>query len=670
MKGRPGLQAARPARARGLPCGAMRRRSRRVLIAGGSLFALLALGLATGEALGWPWLQQPAQRALQRAAGAPVRLDGSFHLRLLPQPRLRAQQVTVGAAHALPVPHLLAAEGVLVEAAWGDLWRWRRGAPLALRTLAADTLDANLLRQIDGRASWQLGRRDAHGAQPPREPPRIATWVVRRGVLRWRDALREADLELRLNALAEPAGGYEGTLHGRYRELPLQLALRSGGLLPLVDARAAAPVALRVEGTAGAGKLLFDGRAGALLDARRLDGRIDVAGPSLARVGAPLGLTLPQTPPFRLQGRLAHGGGDAWTLNGAQVHLGGTAFAGDFRYDRATAPPTLSGRAAGPRLALADLGVAVGVRGQEPGARVLPQRRFDLPALRVMQADVTLAFEQLLLGAERLGPIADARAHLLLKDGVLRIEDLQAVVAQGRLRGRSQLDANSATGRWQAQLAMDDVDIARWIHLPATRGRAPAGAASAPAQQPLTGRFDASFDVRGEGVSTAAILGSLDGQAKARLSHGTLSHLITEGVGLDLAQALGVALRGDQPLALRCAMLDLAFENGRATIRRGIVDNSDSTIAVGGRVDLRNEKLELALRARPKDFSPLSLRSPITVTGSFEKPQLGIDASRLSRRVLGSVALAAVVAPVAALIPLIDLGDEPKVDPCASPPAK
>lgn len=642
----------------------MTRRSRRFLIAGGVLLALLVAGVASGEALGWPWLQQPAQRALQRAAGAPVRLEGTFHLRLLPQPRLRAQQVTVGAAHGLPLPHLLAAEGVLVEAGWGDLWHWRRGAPLALRTLAADTLDANLVRQVDGRASWQLGQHAANSTSAPREPPHIATWLVQRGVLRWRDALRDADLELRLNALAEPAGGYEGTLHGRYRELPLQLALRSGGLLPLVDARAAAPVALRIEGTAGAGKLLFDGSAAALLDARRLDGRVDVAGPSLARVGAPLGLTLPQTPPFRLQGRLAHGD-DVWTLNGAQVHLGGTAFAGDFRYDRATAPPTLSGHAAGPRLALADLGVAVGVRGEEPGARMLPQRRFNLPALRAMQADVKLAFEQLVLGAERLGPIADARAHLLLKDGVLRVEDLQAVVAQGRLHGRSQLDGNSATGRWQAQLAMDDVDIARWIHLPATRGRPPTGAASAPAQQPLTGRFDASFDVRGEGVSTAAILGTLDGQARARLSHGTLSHLVTEGVGLDLAQALGVALRGDEPLALRCATLDLALEDGRATIRRGIVDNRDSTIAVGGRVDLRNEKLELALRARPKDFSPLSLRSPITVTGSFEKPQLGIDASRLTKRVLGSVALAAVVAPVAALIPLIDFGKEPDKDPCA-----
>lgn len=621
-----------------------------------SLLLVLVAAVGINEALGWRWLQQPLQRVLERSADVHVRLDGEFRLRLLPRPRVSAQRVVIGAAPGLPVPHLVAAERVFVEARWADLWRWHRGDSLALRTLSADALDAHLLRERDGRASWQLrGHRDTAQTAPTR--PRIDTWVMRRGVIHWRDVPMATDLELVL-AARDSGNGYGGTLNGSYRELPLQLRIEADGLLPLIDANERTPVALRIEGTAGASKVLFDGRAGALFEARHFEGRIDLGGPSLARVGEALGLTLPNTPAFRLQGQVVHADG-VWTLKDAQVRLGGTAFGGDFRFDRRVSPPLLQGHAAGPRMALADLGVAVGVQGEQPGPRVLPQRPFDLPSLRAMRADMTLAFDQLLLGVEVLGPLNDAQARLLLHGGLLRVEDVRAQVAGGRLRGRSELDGNSAEGRWLAQMSMSDVDVARWIRRPSPQGRTPARA-SLP---PLTGELDALLDVRGHGLSTASILGTLEGKAKARLTGGTLSHLVTEGIGLDVAEALGVALSGDRPLPLRCATLDLDVSGGRAVIRRGVVDNSDTTVALGGHLSLRDETLAVAMRARPKDFSPLALRSPITVTGTFDKPRLGIEAKSLAARVLGSAALA-VVAPVAALLPLIDFGDPPPSDPC------
>jgi uncharacterized protein involved in outer membrane biogenesis len=106
--------------------------------------------------------------------------------------------------------------------------------------------------------------------------------------------------------------------------------------------------------------------------------------------------------------------------------------------------------------------------------------------------------------------------------------------------------------------------------------------------------------------------------------------------------------------------------DGRVAIRRGVLDNSDTTITVAGNFDLRHETLEIVLRARPKDFSPLSLRSPITVTGSFEKPQLGVEGGPLAVRLLGSAALAAAVSPLAALLPWVDPGERPEGDPCLS----
>jgi hypothetical protein len=105
-------------------------------------------------------------------------------------------------------------------------------------------------------------------------------------------------------------------------------------------------------------------------------------------------------------------------------------------------------------------------------------------------------------------------------------------------------------------------------------------------------------------------------------------------------------------------------------IQRGVLDNEDSTIRVGGAVDLRNEALGLVARVRPKDISPVSLRSPVTVTGTLDAPVIGIQGRQLTGRVLGAVALGSVFPPLA-LIPLFDAGDRNQPDPCATsaPPA-
>jgi len=132
----------------------MRRRAATWLAA---TLALLATGLALGEACGWPFLRTPLQNALTRAAAVPVALDGRFHLRLLWRPTLRVDHLHVAGAPGVDVPFLLDARQVDLGWRWSDLWQWRRGAPLRVHRLHAEHLQAYLVRAQDGKASWQLG---------------------------------------------------------------------------------------------------------------------------------------------------------------------------------------------------------------------------------------------------------------------------------------------------------------------------------------------------------------------------------------------------------------------------------------------------------------------------------------------------------------------------------
>jgi len=656
----------------------------RGLLVGVGLAAALALAVFAGELAGWRFLRQPTQDLMTRAAGVPVVLEGEFRLRLLRQPGLAVQHLVVGAAPGLPVTHLLDAQDVQVAWRWLDVWRWQRGDVLQLRRLQARTLDAQLIRGADGRASWQIGPASGRSSSgTPASPgalPRVGTLVVDQGHIVFDDPQLATHLEIDVHG-REGTGsgpqGYEATLTGRYRELPLRLQARSGAVLPLLgddepgDEAPAPAVAVQVEGQAGVSDLHFDGHASALWSAARLEGAVRLRGPSLASLGEPLGVTLPHTPPFELAGRLSQSPG-LWHLRADRMAIGRSLLAGDFRYDTRRQPAQLSGRLQGPRLVLADLGPAVGVpqaAQPEGGGRVLPERRFDLPSLRAMDADVQVQIDALDFASTAVASLRGLRSRLLLDAGVLQLQDFQAQVGGGQVAGSMRLEAPANTARWATDLRLTHIDIAEWI-----RGLRPAaspGQGKAPVRAYLTGELNATVKVTGSGRSTAEILSTLDGTATLRLGEGTLSHLATEVIGLDVAQALGVAIRGDRPLPLRCARVELAVRSGVVEPELAVLDNRDSTLRATGRVDLRTESLALRVITRPKDLSPLSLRTPVTVTGTLRKPELGIQARGLAGRVLGAAALGTAVGPAAALLPLVDPGERDAAgDPCVNGPVR
>ncbi len=133
--------------------------------------------------------------------------------------------------------------------------------------------------------------------------------------------------------------------------------------------------------------------------------------------------------------------------------------------------------------------------------------------------------------------------------------------------------------------------------------------------------------------------------------------------GLDIAQGLGLLVVGDDPLPLKCAVAQLKADDGLVKSELVLLDTPDSTVLVDGSVSLAKEQLKLTLRARPKDFSPLTVRAPVHITGSFEHPDVAPDAKTLGIKAAAAALLAA-INPLAALIPLMDPAD-PATRQCA-----
>ncbi|MES1989030.1 MAG: AsmA family protein, partial [Pseudomonadota bacterium] len=169
------------------------------------------------------------------------------------------------------------------------------------------------------------------------------------------------------------------------------------------------------------------------------------------------------------------------------------------------------------------------------------------------------------------------------------------------------------------------------------------------------GLLNGEAKLRGKGNSTAQLLRSLNGDLSLYIRNGEISHLIVEAVGLDIAQAVGLLIKGDQNLKMECAVMDFKANNGVMKSNVALIDTPVTTIVLNGNINMGEEKLDLRMTAEPKNFSPFTVRSPIEITGTFLKPKVSPDIAPIGARVVGGILLS-LINPLAAIIPFLDPG--------------
>jgi uncharacterized protein involved in outer membrane biogenesis len=551
-------------------------------------------------------------------------------------------------------PWLLSLTDGELRAGYGDLWRMSRGGPVTLQKVRAQQLQAWLRQDSLARSSWALGDTGASASERRSllGSLRIDDLQVAQGLVHLRLALQAMDADVGLSVIQVPGTAtwqLAAQAVGRYRGLPMSAQAHSVRPWALQNSLRL----LDVSGTVGRARFAFQGQAmppQASVSFKAL-GAFKLSGPSLSAAGEPLGVTLPTTAAFQMSGLVNLAGAIA-QVNVSHAAIGDSRLAGEFRHDRSQRPSLLTGRLTGSRLALADLGPAVGVPKPEqastPRPRVLPDKAFNLPSLKAMNADVDIAIDVFDSGSAVLQPMRDLRGHIDLHQGLLRLERLSTRLAAGSVKGLIELDARQGPpARLRADLDLDGVRIEQWVTVLRRDKQAPY----------LSGELSGGIDVTGRGQSVAQMLGSLDGVANLQLTQGEVSHLGIELAGLDLMQGLFEYFKGDESLKVQCAQLQLQARKGVLTPQPAIVSTRDSTLWADGQVSLRDETLDLRARVAPKDFTLVSLRTPLRVEGPWQGLQVHIVQPSTWARLLGAAVLST-VHPLAAIVPLIDPGQQ------------
>ncbi len=603
----------------------------------------------------WDWLRGPLNRYVSEQSGRKFEITRKLDVKLGRTTRVFADGVEFANPDWARDPYLVKAESAEFEI---KLWPLLRGrVELPLISLQQPVFGLQI--QPDGRRTWALGKDTTDAGTVPV----IDALVVDQGRLNYLAEAQGADIKTEF-AIASAAAGQDDMplsykARGTWKKEAFAAEGRTGNVLQLSQTKAN-PFPVELKASAGRTSLQARGSIGNLGALDGLDASFDLKGQTLADLYKLLGVVLPDTRPYALRGRLSKQGA-VWKVAAIQGRLGQSDIAGNLSYDNAGPLALLSGRVESKSLDFVDLGPLVGVPADASGTttktvaktgsssapkqvqargKVLPSATLDLARLKTMNADVYYKVSEV-KNAKGL-PLERIDTRILLKQGVLQLDPLDLGVAGGRLAGLLRIDATAQPAVVQVKLDARLLQLNQLFpKIPRTEGS--------------LGKLNGRIDLAGRGNAIAQVLGSSSGSMALLMGKGEISNILLEFMGLDGGEIIKFLAGGDRNVRLRCAAAAFDVKQGLMSSRAIVLDTSDTLINGNGQISLANETLDLVLYPQPKDFSILSLRSPLRITGTFAQPSAFPDKAALAGRA-GAALLLGAINPLLALAATLETG--------------
>jgi uncharacterized protein involved in outer membrane biogenesis len=446
--------------------------------------------------------------------------------------------------------------------------------------------------------------------------------------------------------------------HGTYADQPVIGTLIAGSLLALRDTAEPFPVDLHLAN--GSTHVSLTGTvqdpvafAGANLE-------LALAGETMANLYPLTGIPIPATPPYAIHGQLGYADGRV-----RFEHFDGTVGHSDIEGSIEEAPggqrPDVTMDLASRRVDLADLGGFIGApsadarqagpdtersrkAGEEArGGGLLPATPIDIPKLQT--ADIHLHYRADHIEGRSM-PLDKLTVAMDVVDGAITLHPASFTVGNGNISGDVAI-----TPLWdkrthlKANVDFNRVDVATLFA--ATHVFSGAGA--------IGGKAD--IDATGNSVASWAAAGN--GGLSVSMSGGNLSAVLVSLTGLEFGNALVAALGLPQQTDVRCFVGDLALKRGLVETRTLMLDTGVAIVRGAGDVNLRDQRIDYRISARPKHFSIGSIPTPIDIIGTLSDPNIRPAVAPLAERGAAAAALG-FIAPPLALLATIQLGvDDP-----------
>jgi uncharacterized protein involved in outer membrane biogenesis len=663
----------------------LRRPVRWLLWSIAALIALIALCVALLLTFDWnrakPWLNQ----RVSEATGRNFAIRGDLVLtwqksqadldswrRWVPWPRLSAKDIVLDNPDwAKTGPHMAEIGQLTFSLSPLPLLAHR----IVIPSLELDTPSIALERKPDGDNNWTF-----KSSGPSAWQLELQKLALAKGTVRLLDPISKLNIKADIDSL--PAASAEGygigwKVGGTFNKAAVSGSGKAGAVLSLQNSTT--PYPLQASVNIGKTAIAIQGTLTKPSDLAALDLRLKLSGASMSNLYPLTGIVLPATPPFategRLVGKLNSAGGD-WTYDKFSGRVGSSDLSGTLEYIAQKPRSLLKGSLLSNQLKLQDLAPLIGAdsnaskanRGDgvaQPSNKVLPVEQFDTARWGSIDADVKFTGRKIIRDKDL--PIQDLVADVHLKDSVLSLTPLNFGVAGGNLVSNIKLDGSNKLIKAEMKISARHLKIKQLFPTLASA-------------QASLGEINGDASLSAVGNSVASLLASSNGELKTLINQGTISKFLLEAAGLNIGNVVISKLFGDKQVKLNCLASDFAVTNGVMDARTFVMDTDDAIINVEGQVNLAQESLALTINPKTKGLRIFSLRSPLHVTGSFKNPDVGVDKGVLALKAGGAIALG-VLAPVAAVLPLINISPDQQSDcagllalakekPVAPPPGK
>ncbi len=594
----------------------IRRRSKSFMTVGSMLLLAGAAPAPDGDLVDWSGYGGQLADLVGGQIGRKVTI-GSIEVGTSLPPMLRLRDVTIGNAPWGKADDFAEIAELRVQARISDLL----AGNVVIPEFAVRGLRLNLERSADGQGNWSFGGSGGSAVTELPVTPVIEKLSVSDARFAYADLASGLDLTARLASLSGSATAEDGVSlsgDGRLAGEPLRISFH-GAPLDQLDA-ADQPYPIRLEVGLRDTKFTADGSIAQPLALSGAEIDLSLAGPDLATLG--LGIfPVPETPPYSVQGHLRDQD-QTYRFEDAEVEIGETRARGWAEADLGGQTPQVRADLLVPHLRYADLVPRSGTEqapAQQSG-RLFPDEPLPTSWLHQAEGVVHVRVEENDLPGV---PVDHVDVRLTLRDGRLEANPLEVGLAGGKVTGEAALNGRTATPSADLDLAFEGLKLKD-----AARGTRFADETS--------GTAHGNLYLLGTGASVHDLMATLRGHVSLVVSDGSVSGLLVEAAGLDVAEALVLYVGDDAPVGINCAVAGATVDQGVADIRRLVLGTTDSVIRGDGTVDLGAERLDLRLEAQGKDFSLLDLDAPVFVQGPLTKPGVSVGKT--------------------ALIPLIDLG--------------
>lgn len=607
------------------------------------VLALVLLGLFWN----WDWFRPVAEARLSAALGREVRM-GHFDVELGTPARLVFEDVEIANPDGFEGAPLATAKRVGVSIRpWAAL-----GGNYVLPEVRVVKPRGDLRRNEKDVANWKLAAFEGDGGGGT--PVEIGRLVIEDGRARFRDPHLVADFTVDFRTEDGEAPRIVAEASGRYNGDPFRAEFSGGSLLSLRQNEG--PYPLDLDLSYGKTRVAVTGTLTDPLDLAGANVDLMLEGANLAKLEALIDIPLVSTPPYSLAGKLDFIDGHV-SFRDFKGRVGDSDLSGDFTVDPGKERPQVTADLQSTQLVLADLGGFIGtVPGkevkpamteeqkqaharEEDDTDLLPDEPFDIPELRAADFDVT--FEGKRIVGEDM-PLDNLATTLTIEDGLVTLKPLNFGIGEGRIAGDVVLDARQTPMATRASVDFQRVNLRQVMKLTETFEGA--------------GMVGGRIYIETTGQSFAEMLGNGSGEFKLFMAGGNISALLVNLAGLDLGNSILSALGLPDETPIRCMVSDFDLRDGVLKTQAFFLDTEEAMIVGTGTVNLEKETIDYRINTQPKEPSIGAFPAPIDIEGPLGDPQVGPDAGELAERAAPSIALGALLTPLAALIPTIQFG--------------